>query len=127
MFRYIGYDPPFPFFPVYPTIHANCRFAYPTVDTKIFSKSVKAFSPLMQQGNRLLSHLNNPSFAHKLMDAAQNGRRAQVEALVKSIGLTAPVTTHYSPTGIIFTLHSRETQDPFENCCSLSFAIKWGH
>jgi hypothetical protein len=127
MFRYIGYDPPFPFFPVYPTIHANCRFAYPAVDTKIFSKSVKAFSPLMQQGNRLLSHLNNPSFAHKLMDAAQHGRRAQVEALVKSIGLTAPVTTHYSPTGIIFTLHSRETPDPFENCCSLSFAIKWGH
>jgi hypothetical protein len=125
MFPYMRYDPPFPFY--FPATQANFRFAYPAIDTKIFSKSVKAFSPLMYQGSKLLSHLNNPSFAHKLMDAAQHGRKAQVEALVKSIGLTVPVTTHFSPTGIVFTLHSRETLDPFENCCSLSFAIKWGH
>jgi hypothetical protein len=121
---YMRYDPPFP---IYPITQDNFRFAYPAVDINIFTKSVKAFAPLMHQGSKLLSHLTNPSFAHRLMDAAQHGRKPQVDALVKSIGLTVPITTHYSPTGIVFTLHSRETQDPFENCCSLSFAIKWGH
>lgn len=127
MFPYIRYNSPFPYFPIYPPTQADIRFAYPAVDTKIFSKSVKAFSPLMTQGARLLSHLTNPSFARRLMTAAQQGKKAQVDALVKSIGITFPITTHYSPTGIVFTLHSRETLDPFENCCSLSFAIKWGH
>lgn len=127
MFEYIRYDPPFPYFPIYPTNQAQFRFAYPTVSTKIFTQSLKNFTSLMHQGNRLLSHLSNPSFAHRLMEAAQQGKKAQVDSLVKSIGITVPVTTHFSPTGIVFTLHSRETLDPFENCCSLSFAIKWGH
>jgi hypothetical protein len=127
MFQYIGYDPRFPYFSIYPTTQAHFRFAYPAVDTKIFAKSLKTFTSLMHQGNRLLSHLSNPSFARRLMDAAQQGKQARVEALVKSIGITVPVTTNFSPSGIVFTLHSRETPNPLENCCSLSFAIRWGH
>lgn len=127
MFGYHYYHSPFPFCHVHLTPQNEFRFAYPGVDTKIFIQSVKAFSPLMQQGSVLLRYLGNPSFAHRIMDAAQHGNKAQVDAMVKTIGLNVPITTHFSPTGIVFTLHSREKQDPLENCCSLSIAIRWGH
>lgn len=126
MYGHPSYYPPFPFLTIYPPHPANFRFAYPTADPKMFTHSVKAFSPLMEQGRILLNRLSNPSFAYRIMEAAQHGNKTQVEALVKSIGLTVPITTYFSPTGIIFTLHLRENHHAPENCCSLSFAIKWG-
>jgi mannose/fructose/N-acetylgalactosamine-specific phosphotransferase system component IIC len=80
----------------------------------------------MKQGSELLRHLANPSFAHRIMDAAQQGNQEQVDRLLRSIGIKAPITTRFSPTGIMISLHSREDQDPFKNCCSLTFSIKWG-
>ena len=43
MYGHPSYYPPFPFLTIYPPHPANFRFAYPTVDTKVFTHSVKAF------------------------------------------------------------------------------------
>lgn len=76
----------------------------------------------MEQGNILLHRLSNTSFAAKIMKAAQQGKQEEVNQLVKSLGLKVPVTTHYTPSGVIFTL---STTTPF-NCCTLTYSMKWG-
>lgn len=124
MYCPVGFYPLYPFYNIYSLPQTYYRFSYPAVNTKIFSQSVKSFSILMQQGSVLLSRLANPPFARKLMEAAQQGKKAQVEQLINTIGLKVPITTHYTPAGISLTLHSKASQ--LENCCSLTFVIKWG-
>lgn len=103
------------------------RFAYPPVDVKIFSQSIKSFRLLMKQGSLLLDRLGDTTLARKIMEAAQQGKKAQVEQLIKSIGLKVPVTTQYTPSGVIFTLHSNISPPHPVNCCTLTISMKWGY
>ena len=109
-----------PSYPVYPR-------TYPSVDVKMFESSVQSFRLLMVQGNRLLNRLGDPRFAAKLMTAAQQGKQAEVDQLIKSIGLNIPVITRYTPSGVIFELPTPATQQNPISCCTLSIAMKWGH
>jgi hypothetical protein len=99
---------------------------YPPVDTKIFASSVKSFRLLMEQGSILLDRLGNLAFAHKMMTAAQQGKNAEVDRMIKSIGLKVPVTTKFTPTGVNFILSTDTSQNHSVNCCSLTIAMKWG-
>lgn len=125
MYGYFSYYPTFPSLSAFADAQSLPRFTYPTIDTKIFSHSVKSFHPLMEQGKILLEKLSDPAFARKIMEAAQQGKKSQVEHLVKLIGLKIPITTHYTPSDVIFTLHMQP--DPHTSCCALSIALKWGY
>lgn len=80
----------------------------------------------MEQGSILLDRLEDSNFAYKVMDSAQKGDKARVDKLIESIGLRVPVSTQYTPSGIIFTLYSKATQHTPSSCCNLTISMKWG-
>jgi len=114
--------------PPYPAYLVNYPVprTYPPVDTKIFEDSVKSFRLLMAQGSILLDRLGDVAFARKVMSAAQQGKNAEVDHLIKSIGLKVPVVTKFTPTGVNFILSTQTTQLEPINCCTLTVAMKWG-
>lgn len=120
--------PIYPWVQSYPTYMVNYQVprTYPPVNTKIFASSVKSFRLIMEQGSILLDSLGNLAFANKLMTAAQQGKNAEVDRMIKSIGLKVPITTQFSPTGVNFILSTDSTQNQSGNCCSLTFSMKWG-
>lgn len=80
----------------------------------------------MDQGSILLDRLGDEGFDIQIMKAAQQGKKAEVDTLIKSIGLKVPVTTKYTPTGVTFELSSLADQhNPF-SCCTLTVHMKWG-
>jgi hypothetical protein len=99
---------------------------YPPVDTKEFLNSVKSFRFLMEQGTILQNRLSDSGFAHKLMTAAQEGKKAEVDRLIKLIGLKVPVITKYTPSHVNFQLVTLASQQHPESCCTLTFSMKWG-
>lgn len=121
MIPFIPYYTPFSLPQWYP------RLPYPKVDTKIFKNSVKSFRFLMEQGSYLLDRLEDSAFALKMMEAAQIGKKTEVDRLVKSIGLKVPVTVQYTPSGVIFTLYSHATPQVPSICCNLTISMKWGY
>lgn len=98
---------------------------YPPIDVKTFTASIKSFQLLMSQGNILLNRLSEPSFAHRIMSAAQHGKKAEVDQLIKSIGLKVPIKTRFTPSGVVFELVVPETQAAPISCCTLSLLLKW--
>ncbi|MED1471279.1 hypothetical protein [Bacillus salipaludis] len=120
--------PIYPLVPAYPGYYVNYPLprTYPPVDIKIFSKSVKSFRLLMEQGSILLDRLGDAGFAHKMMTFAQQGKKAEVDQLIKSIGLKVPVITKFTPSGVIFELTTQATQQAPMSCCTLSVSMKWG-
>ncbi|WP_052353679.1 hypothetical protein [Neobacillus jeddahensis] len=116
--------PPYPIQTVAPHFRS-----YPPVDTKIFEGSVKSFHLLMQQGSVLLDRLGDAQFSHKMMSAAQQGKKAEVDQLIKTIGLKVPVVTQFTPSGVHFILSTQPqpTQNQPESCCTLTVAMKWGY
>ena len=116
---------PLPPYPPYMASYPIPR-AYPPVDTKIFAGSVKSFRLLMEQGSILLDRLGDPSFAKKMMSAAQQGKNIEVDQMIKSIGLKVPVITKFTPSGVNFNLTTQTTQQHPQNCCTLTVAMKWG-
>ncbi|OIK16253.1 hypothetical protein BIV60_05620 [Bacillus sp. MUM 116] len=117
-------SPPVPAYPDYFTNETAPR-TYPAVDIKIFSHSVNSFRHLMEQGNILLNRLGNASFAHRLMTAAQQGKKAEVDQIIKSIGLKVPVFTKFTPSWVIFELSNPATAQTPMGCCTLIFYMKW--
>jgi hypothetical protein len=116
--------------PVYPNYYPNYHQPYrqyPQVDVETFTKSIKTYRLLMDQGSILLDRLGDAGFDVKLMSAAQQGDQAEVDRLIKSIGLKVPVKTTYTPTGVTFELkHQTDTSSPI-NCCTLTVNLKWGN
>ncbi|MBM7650801.1 hypothetical protein [Neobacillus cucumis] len=125
-YHYYPVGPPTPAYPTY-TVNYPVSRTYPSVDTKIFEGSIKSFRLLMEQGSILLDRLGNVSFARKIMSAAQQGKNAEVDQLIKTIGLKVPVVTHFTPTGVNFTLTTQVTQQQPIHCCTLTVAMQWGH
>lgn len=123
-FQYQIY-PPMPVNPVY-AMYPQIPRTYPPVDIKIFSQSVHAFRQLMEQGSILLDRLGDAGFANKMMSAAQQGKKVEVDRLIKSIGLKVPVITKYSPSGVTFDLTTQTIQNQPVSCCTLTVALKWG-
>lgn len=112
-------------YPIHPPYPGYPR-TYPPVDVKKFESSVQSFRLLMVQGSRLLDRLGDTRFAAKIMTAAQQGKQAEVDQLIRSIGLNIPVITRYTPSGVIFELRTPANQQNPISCCTLSIAMKWG-
>lgn len=125
IYGYPNYPVPLPGYYRYYHHYPYVR-AYPSVNTKIFSHSVQNFRVLMAQGSLLLDKLGEAAFETKMMTAAQQGKQAEVDTLIKSIGLKVPVKTEYTPTGIKFILFTPTQSGEFGSCCSLSVFMKWG-
>ena len=130
MMYYYHYPyPPHPQQPVYPTYtyyHPIPR-QYPQVDVNVFTKSIKTYRLLMDQGSILLDRLGDSDFDVKLMSAAQKGNNSEVDRLIKSIGLKVPVTTKYTPTGVTFELKAHTDPHVPMNCCTLKVQLQWGN
>ncbi|MEH7010176.1 hypothetical protein V7087_05050 [Neobacillus niacini] len=122
-------------YPQYPQPHAYPGYQfyppiarqYPPVDVNIFTKSIKSYRLLMDQGSKLLDRLGNPNFDVKLMAAAQQGNKTEVDRLIKSIGLKVPVNTKYTPTGVTFDLTTQPDPSSHMSCCTLTVHMKWGN
>lgn len=80
----------------------------------------------MDQGSILLDRLGDEGFDIKIMTAAQQGKKEEVDTLIKSIGLRVPVTTKYTPSGITFELSAHPEQNNPFSCCMLTVHMKWG-
>jgi len=121
-------------YPIYPPLSAyppQILFqpyprSYPPVDVKIFESSVKSFRLLMDQGSILLDRLGDVGFARKMMSAAQQGKKAEVDHLISSVGLKVPVETHFTPSGVQFELYASPHPNNPESCCTLKVSMKWG-
>ncbi|MGE1198466.1 hypothetical protein ACQJ18_27680 [Priestia megaterium] len=96
---------------------------YPSVDTAIFGHSVSSLQKLALESSTLLKMFADPSFSHSLMTAAQAGNKMKVDSLIKSIGISTPVTVEYNPDGILLTMHA---QAQGSQCCTLTMFLKWG-
>ncbi|MGG5252358.1 hypothetical protein ACQYAD_02290 [Neobacillus sp. SM06] len=106
-----------------PFLHRNL---YPPVNTATFEESIHSIQFLMKQGSILLNRLGDVPFAAKIMTAAQQGNKAKVDQLIKSIGLNVPVSTHYTPSGIVFSLTTGTGPHAPGSCCTLTVSMKWG-
>ncbi|UFT99220.1 hypothetical protein KO561_18910 [Radiobacillus kanasensis] len=97
---------------------------YPEVDVSIFEGSVTAFQKIADESITILEKFTDREFTHKLMTAAQAGNQREVDRLMKSIGTSTPITTQYTPSGILLTIHAdaQGTQ-----CCTLTMYLKWGN
>ena len=81
----------------------------------------------MEQGSILLDRLGDSGFAHKMMTAAQQGKKADVDHLISSIRLKVPVTTKFTPTGVDFELYTQSNPNMPGSCCTLKVFMKWGN
>lgn len=57
------------------------------------------------------------------MSAAQKGNHREIDRLIKSVGTNTPITTQYTPTGILLTIH---TKAQGSQCYALTMPLKWG-
>ncbi|MCR8867297.1 hypothetical protein NQ109_30775 [Priestia megaterium] len=97
---------------------------YPPIDTAIFGHSVSSLQKLALESSTLLKMFADPSFSHSLMTAAQAGNKMKVDSLIKSIGISTPVTVEYNPDGILLTMHA-QAQAQGSQCCTLTMFLKW--
>lgn len=116
-------QPPYPGYYYYYPITRQ----YPQVDVNVFTKSIKAYRLLMDQGSVLLDRLGDGDFDVKLMTAAQQGNQNEVDRLIKTIGLKVPVKTKYTPTGVTFDLTTHPDPSSAMSCCTLTILLKWGN
>ncbi|NWQ43124.1 hypothetical protein MLOOGBEN_20715 [Bacillus sp. EB106-08-02-XG196] len=129
MYYYHYPYPPYPQHPAYPGyyFYPPVTRQYPQVDVNIFTKSIKSYRLLMDQGSILLDRLGDEGFDVKLMSFAQQGNKTEVDKLIKTIGLKVPVETKYTPTGITFELTAHPDPSTPLSCCTLSVHMKWGN
>ncbi|MEC1526157.1 hypothetical protein P9D43_29650 [Neobacillus niacini] len=123
------YHYPYPQQAAYPGYHYHYPISrqYPQVDVNVFTKSIKSYRLLMAQGSVLLDRLGDAGFDVKLMTAAQQGNQAEVDRLIKTIGLKVPVKTRYTPTGVTFELTTQPAPGSYMHCCTLTVQLKWGN
>ncbi|MEH7112940.1 hypothetical protein V7124_11240 [Neobacillus niacini] len=126
------YHYPYPLHPqprIYPSYNQYQPIPrqYPQVDVNVFKKSIKTYRLLMDQGSILLDRLGDSNFDLKLMSAAQKGNHAEVDTLMKSLGLKVPVKTNFTPTGVTFDLTAHTDPSVPMSCCTLSIHLKWGN
>ena len=119
---FVIYYNPYYYYP-YPPLEMNRQPHYPSVDINILSHSVKAFQKIASESSIILKKLSEPDFARSLMNAAQMGNQKEVDQLIKSIGVSTPITTTYTPTGVLLTIHAQALNT---QCCTMTMFLKWG-
>jgi hypothetical protein len=97
---------------------------YPDVNIDIFEKSVSVFQKIARESTSILQRFADRRFARELMNAAQSGNQKEVDRLIKSVGITTPVTAKYTPSGIQLIIHAEAEGT---QCCTLTMFLKWGN
>ncbi|MBO0995359.1 hypothetical protein [Bacillus sp. SD088] len=99
------------------------QHVYPTVETEKLHQSAQKFQTLMPQANLLMNKINSSStFAHELMDAAQQSNKQKVHKLIQSTGISSSVKSQFNPDGIIFEFSNVENG---KGGCILHIALQW--
>jgi hypothetical protein len=96
---------------------------FPDVDPTFFEQSAKSMQMLMKDASLVLNRLaDSKTFASKVMSAAQQSNKNEVDKLIKSTGIKSKVETTFNPDGIHLKLSS--TVGTAE-CCHLTIALRW--
>lgn len=96
---------------------------YPQVDPTLFNQSAIAMQTLMKDASILLNKLaESKDFDSKIMAAAQQSNKTEVEKLIKSTGIKSKVDTSFTPDGITLKLSSKVGST---ECCHLTIALRW--
>ena len=99
------------------------RPSFPAVNPGNLYASAKESRKLMAEASILLDRLaTSKEFDAKLMNAAQRSDTAEVNRLIRSIGLTSRVNAEYNPEGLRLGLTSEVAG---VECCQLSIAMRW--
>jgi len=96
---------------------------YPPLKIGIFESSIQTMQKIANEAVVMLNRISDPGFARQIMTAAQTGNKKEVDRLIKSTGVSSPITIKYTPSGILLTIGSDAKGG---NCCSLSMHLKWG-
>jgi len=108
----------------YPNTQFPINRQYPPVSTTTFEHSVAVFQKTVVEASTILRKFADPLFAHRLISAAQTGNQQEVDRLIKSIGVSTPVITKFTPDGVLLTIH---TQAQGLQCCTLTMYLRWGN
>ncbi|MCM3163898.1 hypothetical protein [Metabacillus litoralis] len=110
---------PFPSFASYsPSIRQ-----YPEVDPTLLEQSAKSMQKLMKEASLVLNKLaDSKDFATKVMSAAQQSNKKEVDKLIQSTGIKSKVNTTFNPDGINMRLSSAIGE---AECCHLTIALRW--
>ncbi|MGM7722469.1 hypothetical protein [Metabacillus sp. Hm71] len=96
---------------------------YPDVDPTLFEQSAKSMQKLIREASLVLDKFaQSKPFAQKIMYAAQQSNKKEVERLIKSTGIKSKVETSFNPDGINLKLSS---QVGGADCCHLTIALRW--
>lgn len=96
---------------------------YPPVDTTRLHQSAIYSLELTKQANQLVTKISqSSSFAKELMTAAQKSDQKKVDEMIASVGITAKVTTKYTPGGIRIVFQ-KEIDGVI--CCEVTMILNW--
>ncbi|MFD2214459.1 hypothetical protein [Metabacillus endolithicus] len=108
-----------PSFAIYPSSIRQ----YPEVDPTLLEQSAKSMQKLMKEASLVLNKLaDSKDFATKVMSAAQQSNKQEVDKLIQSTGIKSKVNTTFSPDGINMKLSSAIGG---AECCYLTIALRW--
>ncbi|MBB6445148.1 hypothetical protein [Bacillus benzoevorans] len=93
------------------------------VDGSVLSQSANQTKKLMKDASKVLDKLaQSKEFNAKLMAEAQASHKAEVEKLIRSIGVTSDLAVRYTPDGLRIQFSSAiEGYD----CCKLTISLRW--
>lgn len=99
------------------------RPSFPPVNPGHLNDSANESRKLMVEASKLLDRLaTSKDFATALMEAAQRSETAEVERLIRSIGITSRVDVKYNPDGLHVEF---KAEVGGVECCRLVIALRW--
>lgn len=129
MYRYHPYytpiKRPYPPTPIYPHSFTPPYYYrdFPPVQPQIFMDSSKKMLVLMKSAEMVLEKTSkSDSFSSKLMEAAQQSNKSEVERLLYSTGIQAKPEIDFNPDGINLLFKAQSGQS---DCCYLTLKLRW--
>lgn len=95
---------------------------FPPVEVSKFQKSARAFKTLINSATTILDEMDNSqSFAYQLKTLAQQGKKEEIQRLLREIGIKEDVKVSFNPDQIHIMLSPKgET-----GCCDLVMTLFW--
>jgi hypothetical protein len=108
-------------YPLYPNVHYRNNF--PPVETKTFMASADKTLTLMESANLVLTKIKeDTSFAHQLMELAQQSNTSEVLQLIRRTGVKVVPVVSFNPDGIHMVFDEKLGQ---VDCCHLIVVVRW--
>ncbi|XXM70509.1 hypothetical protein ACQ0QQ_12335 [Lysinibacillus sphaericus] len=108
-------------YPQYPAYLYRNNF--PPIETKTFMASADKTLTLMDSAHFVLTKIkNDTSFAHKLMNLAQQSNTAEVLKLIRQTGVKVVPVVSFNPDGIHMVFDEKLGEI---DCCHLIVEVRW--